>query len=236
MSSTDPIELADEELDDFLSGPEPEWDEEPEAPPDADRADRMLYRLQRIRNSRRHDQAAARMRAEQVASWLAQREARYDAQAAWLEGALTRYHQAVLSLNPKALTISLPAGDLASGLGQREWTVDEEKVLEWALPENARARLMTAYTLYTEALGAVAEIIGDDRCSVVKMPLPAAVSMRRDGLKRVGTRRDEKGKAVAWGVDSDGKPIPGVTVSEPERKFSVRLPDEQGDTDEEEGR
>ena len=229
MTAAEPFEMP-EELDDVLAGPEPDWDDEPEPPPDVKRADGMVYRLRTIGTARAREQKAAAVRAAQINDWLHRREAAHDRQEAWLRAALRRYHEAVLVLDPKRLSIALPSGELTSRAGQREWEVNEPVALRWAFSHAAEERLDAARERFLDELG---EIIADDGLAVqrdaIKVTALPKVELSRSGLKSFGTRRDEKDRPVAWGVDPQGQPIPGVVVNEPERTFDVRFPEQDDD-------
>lgn len=220
-AAAEPFNTPDE-LDDVLAGPEPEWDDAPEPPPDVARADQMVYRLGSIDLARKRDAKAADARIQQIKDWLSRRDTANDRQEAWLRAALRRYHEAVLLLDPKRLSISLPSGDLVSRQGQREWVVDEERVLAWAFPEAAAASFGEELARFRERLDWIFSNLGVQGAALKVGKFPD-VTVSRSGLKEYGIRRDAKDKAIAWGFDPEGNPIPGVTVTPPERNFNVVL-------------
>lgn len=208
-----------DELDAALAGPEPDWDSEPEAPPDAEQADRMLVRLRMLRRERDADLAAAETRISQIVAWQAEREGRYDAQERWLVEALERYHRAVLALDPRSLTIHLPSGTLPSRMGQPQWEVDGEAVLRWLIPETAREKIDALRRLYvTEAHAVLFNEVGVEP-GTVRLPVPDGPTLALREFKAWATRRDDEDRPVAWGVSPSEEPIPGVSVQPPERDF-----------------
>lgn len=234
--ATHPIEnFPDDDLDAFLAGEEPNWGEEPEPPPNQHEADKMLVRLSRLRRQRAASREAAEERIRQVVAWQAEREGVWLRQEEWLLGALRRYHEAVLMLNPSSTTIHLPSGDLRSRKVQPEWTIDDEAlVLGSVLPDRARQRIDA---LRAEFVAAVGEVVGEavaveEAAVVVKVAPPGVLTVSKSGLKEYGTRRDEKGKPVAFGVAPSGESIPGVTVVKPGRKFDVALREAERTDDE----
>lgn len=184
-----------DELVDVLEGPEPPWDEPPEAPPDAERANRMVARLARLRLRREADVALARQQVEQVNAWLLRRIEVSGGQERWIETALEHYHRAVLSTRPSALTISLPAGDLRSNAGQPTWEwTDETAFLAWA-KENLPV-------------------------AVRQKPAPEPEVDKAEAKKAL-TRRDAKGKPVKYGITDGGEEPPGLAVKPAERTYHV---------------
>lgn len=221
------------ELEDWLAGDEPDWDSEPEAPPDATRANGMLHRLRTIRRLRAAERVVAEEQIKQVVAWQAEREGGWLRKEEWLEQALTNYHKAVLVLDPKRLSINLPAGVLASRKGQPDWTIDDEKVLPWLVPAPVDELLAALRVKYeADVARIVMTHVGVERAAALKVPPPARPTVSRSGLKDIATRRDEKGKPVGWGVTANGETVPGVTVAPAERTHDIRFPDpEPADVD-----
>lgn len=207
-----------DELDAALAGPEPDWDTEPEAPPDAEHADGMLFRLRMLRRERDADRAAAETRISQIVSWQAEREGRFSSQESWIVEALERYHRAVLRLDPRALTIHLPSGDLPSRMGQAQWDIDDEKVIEWLVPQETRDAVMLAAEGALEKVEAALREAGVP-VEVLRVAVTPSVALDRAAFKAWATRRDEKDQPKAWGVTPSGETIPGVEVAPPTRLF-----------------
>jgi len=219
------------DLDDELMGPEPDWDSEPVPPPDAANAEKMLFRLSRVRSDRVRVKDAADLRIAQVEAWRSHRDGILAAQETYIIEALERYHRAVIAIAPKQLSINLPSGDLTSKMGQPEWTIEEAEVIEWAVPAEVTATFLAAREAYVAALGrAIAESDDPDRTrAVLDIKPPSPPGFSRKNFKAYATRRDEKDKPVAWGIDPQGEPIPGVTVKDPERQYGVKLTAEDDD-------
>lgn len=234
-----------DDVDEMLAGPEPDWESEPEAPPDAEQADKMLVRLRMVQRERERDRAAAETRISQIVNWQAEREGTYGAREEWLIQTLEHYHQAVLRMDPNAKTIHLPSGDLPSRMGQAQWTIDDAEVLWWLVPDAAWEQIDAARDAYMRAvLGALAEssasgpVPPDELVTLVRIPVPDSLALDRNAFKAWATRRDEKDRPKAWGVSPSGEPIPGVEVEKPERNFQppkLRLGDEVERFDETEG-
>lgn len=218
-----------DELDEFLAGPEPDWDSEPEPPPDAHQADRLIARLARVRGQRARSRDAAEERMRQIVNWQAEREAIWIRQEAWLLRSLAAYHQGVIALRGERdnLTLDLPSGTLCSRMGQPHWDVDEDKVLEALVPEPVREKLAEAREAYLQAVSDV--LVGNlgALAPCVRVTPPAdGVELSTSGLKAAATLKDPadpKGKRVlARGVRPDGTPIDGITVEPAERTYDVR--------------
>jgi hypothetical protein len=216
--TTDPYD----ELDDFLAGPEPDWDSEPEPPPDANRAEAMLIRLRRLRAERQRSRDAAETRIRQAVEWQAERESVYLKQEEWLQAALARWHAAVLSLDPNRKTIILPSGELTSRMGQPHWNIDGDKVLEVVCPEPVRDALERARLTYILNVSDILQGNLGSLAPCVRVSTPSDPELSVSGLKKVATERDAKGNPVRHGVIGD-EPIPGVTVDPAERVYDVRL-------------
>lgn len=143
----------------------------------------------------------------------------------WLRERLRRFHVMVLSRDKKATTIKLPAGDLPSRMGQPTWEVtDEAKLLEWArahAPEIIATREVTitvpdaSVTALMEALLALDDVEG----TALNVTDPR---IDRATMKDRLTKRDEKGKALAHGVDPQtDEVVPGLTVHPAERAYKA---------------
>lgn len=221
--TTDPALSAVPDLDDFLDGPEPDWDTEPEAPPNAAEADTLLWRLGRVRAAAERDTEAAGERIIQVNNWLASRMAVHKRQEAWLLDALRRYHIAVLTRDPKRFTINLPSGSLTSRMGH-DWTVEDTEFLAAFVPEPLAAATQARWNSYRkEVTDLVVGTLGE-RADLVKVDDRGNIVPSKSGIQKWATRRDEKNRPVEWGVDPEGNPIPGVSCVS-ERQYDVRFPD-----------
>lgn len=213
--------LDDVALDEYLDGPEPEWDTEPEPPPGAIQANGLLRRVARIRAERQRDARMAHEQIEQIARWVDRRDAPRVRQESWLLSALERYHQAVLTISPDRKTIALPAGELVSRMGQAEW-IATAPFAEWVLPAEAQAALALAEQAWVNT---VHEILAEHS------PLPGALVVKQPPLPGIGvkpmkdalTRRDEKNKVIGLGYTADGVRPPGLEVKAPERGFDIRI-------------
>lgn len=189
------------DLEADLLGPEPDYDSEPPVELDRSTADRHLRRIAHLDARYAADKEVAEAQIEQVRAWLAGRYATYDAQRAWLHSTLRRFHEALLSIDPRAKTVKLPAGELKMRAQQPSWKfTDTAAFLAWA-QENAP--------------------------DVVRPPVPSEPSIDVNAAKKLLTqeRRDEHDKVVATvrGVTADGTRPPGLTVDDVDDKFSVEI-------------
>jgi hypothetical protein len=121
------------DLDEFMAGPEPDWDAEPEPPTNADEVERLGRWLARIRRDIDAvlDQAESEM--ERIIDW---RNAHCDAlegREAHVLSRLAAWHEAVLRDDPSRKTISLPSVKLSARVQQPEWDYDADVFTAWAL-------------------------------------------------------------------------------------------------------
>lgn len=179
-----------------LEGPEPPWDEEPDAPPDPERVNGMLARLARIERERREDVRIGRAQIEQVEAWMARRDGPRNRQEEWLRRSLQAYHEKVFALS-KTKSISLPNGELVSRQQQPTWVFDDEAAfLAWA----------------------------EKHCpEAVRQKPPPPPEIDKNEAKAALTRKDGKGKVLAVGVTEAGEKPPGLIVIPGERSFDVKL-------------
>lgn len=222
----------DDDLQAELEGEDPDYTG-PIVPPSSERrAAGMLWRIRRAREDYARYQATATRQHEQVNTWLARHGERLASQEAWLLGSLRRFHEAVLTIRPGALSVDLgPAGKLTSRMGQPEWVVDNDKLRTWALPQPAAEAIAE---LHDQFLHDVAAILDE------QSPAPRALAIRppgmpdvsRSGLKEAFTRHDDAGNPVAWGITENGEQVPGVEVKPAERIFDVKLPPSNDDAGE----
>lgn len=216
-------------LDTDLEGPEPEWMSEPAPPPDAKRADGLVRRLLRLRADETVVRITATERRQDIDEWQDRQVRRLQAQQRWIESALERYHRAALERDPKALTLHLPAGDLVARKGQPEWVIEHDETEDetdgpfwaWVLPEDAQRRIEQAAELFY----ATAQLVLSEASPLpeaVRVKPPKAPELDKPGMKDALTRRNDKGKAIGWGITAAGEQPPGLTVKEAERTFTVK--------------
>lgn len=185
-----------EDLEEFLLGEEPPWEDEPAAPPDPERANALLGRLRKLRRERRTDEQLVRQGVDQLGRWFVGRDEPRQTQESWLLRSLDAYHRGVYARS-KTATISFPNGELASRQGQPGWEYDDEAAfLAWA---------------ETNAPG------------LVRRPPPPAPEIDKNAVKQALTRRDEKGKALDYGVTEDGERPPGLRIVSAVRKYEVKV-------------
>lgn len=122
----------EQDLDEFLAGPEPDYDQAPEPPQDADDADRRLRRLAKARAEMAQIGEHAQAQIERINEWHARRVEVLAKRALWLEEGLEMWHRAVLADDPTRKSISLPCGTLKSRVQQPAWEFDDEVFLPWA--------------------------------------------------------------------------------------------------------
>ena len=134
----------EQDLDEFLAGPEPDFDDEVAPPADADEADRRLRRLAKVRAEMAQIGEHAQAQIERINEWHERRVEVLAKRAAWLEEGLEMWHRAVLAEDPSRKSISLPCGTLKSRAQQPAWEFDEEVFCAWAkenAPDLVRVRL-----------------------------------------------------------------------------------------------
>lgn len=195
----------DDDLADTLEGPEPEWSMEPEqeSPPDLARVSGMLWRLRRLLKEQRGDELVAEQQHQQIDAWLARRSAPRSDRVEWLRRSLRAYHEGMFARSKQA-TISLPAGELASKAQQPEWQfTDEAAFLAWA-KEHCPAAVRQK-----------------------ERPPAPPPEIDKAGAKAALTRRDEKGKALEFGITPEGERPPGLLVVSRDRDYDVRFPQEE---------
>lgn len=121
------------DLDEFLAGDEPDYDLEPDTVHiDRATAERYVRRVAKLDADHAAETAAVQAEIDRLQQWLAGRYETYAAQRGWLTGVLRRFHEAILSVDPKAKTLHLPSGDLKMRVQQDALTVDGEQFIPWA--------------------------------------------------------------------------------------------------------
>ena len=121
-----------QDLDEYLAGPDPDYTAPPEAPQDADQADKRLRRLAKIRAAIARDEEHAASQIEQISAWLDARLSVHRKAERWEQEGLEMWHRAVLAGDPSRKTISLPCGTLKSRVQQPAWEFDDAVFLPWA--------------------------------------------------------------------------------------------------------
>lgn len=186
------MSAVEQDLNEFLAGPDPDYDTDPEPPQDADEANRRLRRLARIRAQIREVEEQALGQIEQVKAWA---ECRYEVlhgRARWEQAGLEMWHRAVLADDPSRKSISLPCGTLKSVKQQPEWVFDDEVFIAWAR-EHAP--------------------------SLVRVPEPKPAVDRNAAKKALLTV--EVGEGAHSILTEEGEVVPGVTVTVRPPSFSV---------------
>ena len=122
----------EQDLGEFLAGPDPDYDRDPEPPRDADEANTRLRRLARIRADIAKVEDQARTQIDQINAWAERRYEVLHNRARWEQDGLEMWHRAVLADDPTRKTISLPCGTLKSRVQPPAWDFDDETFLAWA--------------------------------------------------------------------------------------------------------
>ncbi len=122
----------EQDLDEYLAGPDPDYDTDPEPPQDADEADRRLRRLAKVRAEMAQIGDHAQAQIERINEWHARRVEVLANRERWLADGLEMWHRAVLADDPTRKTISLPCGTLKSRVQQPVWEFDDEIFTCWA--------------------------------------------------------------------------------------------------------
>lgn len=170
-------------------------DDLPEEPVDLDHVNRMLRALRRIEADRANVVAVAEAEAARVFDWLDARTADMDARADAIRDRLRRYHEAVLTDDPRARTIHVPNGTLTARAHTTWDFTDEAAFLAWAA----------------------------ERCPDAirrKDPIVPPPEIERNEAKRLLVIRDDRDRVVKAGVDPVTSEVPpglvvhsGVTFS-----------------------
>lgn len=124
------------DLDALLSGDEPPYDTEPEAPIDADRANGMLRTLGRLQRELDAAKEMATAEHARVDLWLTLEADRIGKRVTWLRSALELFHERLLREDARRKTVHLPNGTLAAKAQPPEWQFDADTFIAWAV-ENA---------------------------------------------------------------------------------------------------
>lgn len=202
-----------EELNALLSGPEPDWDSEPEAPGNDLAANGRMRALAHLERKLAADQALAHAEIARISDWLEEREAAVTKRTRWLRAALEGWMAAHLDdygKGPRAKL--LPAGKVTVTKQQPSVDIDAEVFLAWASKRRPDLVRRPAPT--------------------VPPPAPDALAVRKL-VSKLDLERLRPGETVrlttAVEPDEDGAEpfhveIPGVTVTVRRPKFIV-IPD-----------
>lgn len=182
-------------LQDWLAGPDPDWLDTPEPPPaaaDSTEADRWLRHLGRLDAEAADIERQFADEIERMRAWREDRLSGVDRRRERLRASLAAYHAAVLELDPKAKTITLPSGTLKARAQQDEWTVDADQFIPWA---------------------------ADNAPDLLRVPEPQPAPDKTALKQAVDVVRLSDGTLVP--VTAEGEPVPGVVVIERGPKFTV---------------
>lgn len=188
------MSIAEQSLAEFLEGEQPDYDEAPEAPRDADEANTRLRRLARIRAEIGAVEDQARTQIDQIQAWLDARKATLANRERWLTEGLEMWHRAVLSDDPDRKTISLPCGTLSARRQQPVWEFDEPTFLAWAI-EHAP--------------------------DLVRVPEPKPQVERAAAKKALHLPPLTEGESCRPIDEDTGEMVPGVTVTVRPPSFTV---------------
>lgn len=183
----------EQDLDEFLAGPDPDYDQAPEPPQDADDADRRLRRLAKVRAEMAQIGEHAQAQIERINEWHARRVEVLAKRALWLEEGLEMWHRAVLADDPTRKSISLPCGTLKSRVQQPAWEFDDETFIAWA---------------------------SEHAPELVRIPEPKPQVDKTAAKKALGFLAKE-GSSNGIAVTDDGEVVPGVTVTVRPPSFTV---------------
>lgn len=156
-------------LEEYLIG-EPELDDvdglELSAPESLEAADWQLRKLARLRRLMAENESIAHAEITRVKTWLDEENAKLERQAAFYEQNLALFHRALLELDPKRKTITLPAGALkARKHPDRIEVLDADVFIAWAdaagRPEFVRTKVEPVKSEIKRLLG-VGQAFADD--------------------------------------------------------------------------
>lgn len=181
-----------DDLDALLSGDEPAWDDEPEAPAGADQANGYLRSLGRLQRQLDDVKELANSERARVDLWESVETGKLQSRMRWLRQALALYHQSLLTENPARKSLSLPNGTLRVRAMPDAYDFTPE-FLEWAqvsAPELVRQ----------------------------KPPPPPEVD-KAAAKRRLVVAGYSGGRALV--VTPEGESVPGVTVTKQPPKFTA---------------
>jgi hypothetical protein len=91
-----------------------------------------MRKLRDARTRQAEVRAVADAEIERVQAWADTEHAKYERDAAWFEGLLTRWALDCRAADPRAKSVSTPYGTVTTRETAGAWTVDDAAVLEWA--------------------------------------------------------------------------------------------------------
>lgn len=121
-----------DDLDEFLAGPEPDWEADPEPAQDMAQADRWLRHLAHLDHEDERDGAFAAHEMDRIGAWLADRKAPRAKRRAWLQRSLEQWWRAEQG-GPKApKSTTLPGGKVSMRKQPAVWSIDPDQFVVWA--------------------------------------------------------------------------------------------------------
>lgn len=187
---------ARQDVADILLGEEPEWDDVEVVDIDRTTADRYLRRIAHLDSAHLDEAAAVQAQVDELQRWLRARYEGYMAQRGWLSARLQRFHEALLSADPRIKTVKLPAGELRMRAQQPSWTFDALEFVPWAR-EHA-----------------------PDLVRTIPESQAVDVAAAKKSLM-VAEWHDTDGATETNVVSLDGEAVPGVTIEQRDPKFSL---------------
>lgn len=167
-------------------------------PVDLDQAEQWMAQLRRIRRLRAEYVAAHAAAVARLNARLTEVTAPLDGEDAMLSEALEMFHRTLIAVDANRKTVPLPSGTLKSRMGQPTVEVtDEDALLAWAVA---------------------------NRPDVVDFPPPPDPKVKKVDLKKVIKAEATVSDGVPL-LGADREPIPGVVVTEAERKFDLAIED-----------
>ena len=160
---------------------------------DKGQASWALRKITTIERGRQESRAAAQAELERIQAWLADEEKRADQSRGYLDFLLEDYHRRQLVENPKAKTIKLPHGELQLRGIPPEFIRNDVDILNWARK---------------------------NRPKLVSLPQWVRPDPK---LNWVELKKVFKVHGVSAIDPETGEIIPGITVIEQPKKFSIKL-------------
>jgi phage host-nuclease inhibitor protein Gam len=133
------------DLESDLLGEAPDYDQPPSELPDLDAVNRELRRVAKIRRDRVTYEELAEAEMVRLRAALDARREHFARMEQWHLDRLRRYHEAALSIDPKAKTVQLPNGTLKARAGQPRWESETDTFVEWARAHGAADLLRVTY-------------------------------------------------------------------------------------------